>query len=110
MVHAQQVERAADVVLLPNALRCMPLNLRADSARDVEPLAQGGEAPAQAVQGQPVQPGSSTSPTVRNAGAYKAAGCAANAHVALGCLGAPGGVMSGPAGGVLGVAGQALRA
>jgi len=46
VMHAQQVERAPDVVLLAHALGRMPLNLRAHPAGYVEPLTQAGEAPA----------------------------------------------------------------
>ena len=46
VVHAQQIQRAADVVLFAHALRRVPLNLRTDSAGDIQPLAQAGKSTA----------------------------------------------------------------
>ena len=66
MMHAQQVERATDVVLPSHALRRMALNLCADTAGYVEPFAKTGERAVQPVQGQ-FQPGGGAGLAVRNA-------------------------------------------
>ena len=52
MPHAQQIERAADVVLFSNAAGLVALYLRSNSGRGLYPLAQTGKAAAQPVQRQ----------------------------------------------------------
>ena len=65
VVDTQQVKRPTDVVLLTNALRRVALNLCTDAAGNVQPLAQAGKRPAQAVQRQPLKTGSSAGAAMR---------------------------------------------
>ena len=67
MVHAQQIDRPPNVILLAHALRRVALDLGADSSRDIEPFAQTGEATPQAVKSEPVQARSHARLAVRNA-------------------------------------------
>jgi hypothetical protein len=67
MVNAQQVQGAADVILFSNTLWRMPLNLCADTAGYIQPLAQRSERTAQAMECQAIQPGSGAGLAVRNA-------------------------------------------
>jgi hypothetical protein len=69
VMYAQEVERASDVVLFPHSLGRMALNLRADTARNVQPLAQAGEGSTKAVQGQ-LQASGGAGVTVGNAGFF----------------------------------------
>ena len=46
VVHVQQIQLAADVVLFAHALQGMALNLRSVSAGYVQPLAQAGKSTA----------------------------------------------------------------
>ena len=66
VMHAQQVERAANVVLFSHALGGVALNLRTDSAGYIEPLAQTCERTAKPVQGQ-LKPSSRAGFAVSNA-------------------------------------------
>lgn len=56
MPEAQQIERAAAIVFLCDSRRLMPLNLRYDADRNLDPLGQRAEGTSKAMQRDVGQP------------------------------------------------------